>query len=353
MAEEKSILIIEDKRILKAVEFELKRNEIALCTEIKEFSDFEWLKKKFTLTGSFGFIRTGIKELVNKIGKPPAVIILEYKPAGLMSIDRTGLRLFYLLFLSSLSYHQVNNPEYKITGFLLIARPHNLMEVKTICEHPEKLISNLKVQNPKLQEIIKSYTTDTTRLKEEYIFEYTLVDQSYRFEDMARKIKKLIEEIKLGREKIIHKERAKKQTPIMDGDFEPAKVIFKISDEKYYVDGKIFDVAERPEEVEGFTDGKIYIKGYYINKTVSEVNMKLIKFLIEDLPKIRHIKPESEIKVNLQSAVVDGGTAMGLNMFLAKVPNFKNIIFEIKRSDYNKLMNSPGFISIKNKIRAY
>jgi len=41
MAEEKSILIIEDKRILKAVEFELKRNEIALCTEIKEFSDFE------------------------------------------------------------------------------------------------------------------------------------------------------------------------------------------------------------------------------------------------------------------------------------------------------------------------
>ena len=155
----------------------------------------------------------------------------------------------------------------------------------------------------------------------------------------------------LKRQSLLNLKKGKDQTGILTGKFDAAKVLYKISDLRLYMEGKIYNIENNPK-FDKYKENVVYILGYYVQSNMSEVNTKLEKFLLDDLPKIKQLTIDTELNISLEGhTIIDGGVAPALNILLSiKLKDFKNIRLTTSPVNYNKMENSPGFISLRKYI---
>ena len=136
---------------------------------------------------------------------------------------------------------------------------------------------------------------------------YLLMDQANDYISAAGRLETLLDKYIQKRKSLINLEKGKTQTEILSGEYDPAKILFKISDTRLYIDGKIFNTEGDPK-FEKYKENIIYIQGYYIQSTVAHVNKILEKFILVDYPKIKPISKDSEIHISLgDHTIIDGG----------------------------------------------
>lgn len=350
----KIVIITENKRLYQALSNVIKKKDCIIETGIPALCDLNLIKTQVKIYKNTAFLRKAYSDFVKINGSPPLSLVLDYRiELGLeKSIDPDKKKVFRTFLISSVIFTKSHNFKSGDTiNMILIGAPKDVREFEIFKDYPHIVFKTVRTTNQTINSFLDYYMKNPSETKKIFHFDYLVIDESNDVVEPAKKFEKILDKLREHKERIVYKEKVKGQTPIMEGMFEPAKIMYKISDARLYVDGEILNIENNPEYNE-YQPDIIYIVGYYVNSTLQEVNKKLERFLTDDLPKIRKVTPEEKIILSLNShTVIDGATTHALNTLLSyKLHEFKNIVIITSDDNYRKMENSPGFISLRKFI---
>ncbi len=355
MGSDKVILLTDNKRLYQALQPEIKKKNLTIENSIKDISDLNYIKSLINITKSTKFIREGFSKFIKENKSTPFATIIDYR----INIDKDNPRakatfpLCRTFLITAAILDKMPDLEYNKYNFILIGYPTDLKIFEIFHSYPHMIFKNLIKILPNLSKILNKYAENPEYTQSLFYFDYLIIDNvNNDITPALTKFEKIIN--KLNEKKIKEKnmERAKDQTPLMQGNFEPAKIMYKISNARVYIDGKIYNIENNPK-FNKYKENIIYIVGHFVNTTVKDVSQKLEKFIINDLPKIKKVTPDMPLYISVNShTIVDGATAPNLSVFLGtKLSQFKNIKILTSKDNLSKFEKSPGFITLKKYIQ--
>jgi hypothetical protein len=351
MEANKIIILTENKRLFHSISNVIKNNNCEISNDMPLLADMTLIKTQLKITQNTTFLRTAFFDFIKKYSQPPILTLLDYKietglPKEIDPDNKKILRTF-LLTLATYSKSEFFQNKHKL-NLIMIGTSKDLRELEIYKSYPHFAFKNIKTSNQIVNSILEFYANNPEETKKIFNFDYIIVDESQDVIKPTNEFERILKNILETREKTEIAEKSKGQTPIMHGNFEPAKIIYKISDAKIYIDGNFYDISDKTQ-FNDYKENIVYIVGHYVNPTISEVNKKIEKFLKEDLPKIKKIGPNEKIIFSLNShTIVDGSTSTALNtLFGFKFADYKNLAIITSKENYQKFLNSPGFISLK------
>lgn len=350
---QKVIVLTKNKRLRQALIQSIKKKGLEYESEIISLYDIDHITKMIKSTGNTRFLRNAFSDLIKENNGTPLCIIIDYLvDFGLSKeLDPDNMKLLRTFSISSIILANISNLLYNITNIVLIGSPGNLKELEIFKSNPHFVFKIAKTQNPGLNKILDEVLENPEKIKNVFTVNYLLMDQTNDYLSAASKLETLLDKYIQKRQSLINLKRSNSQAKLLTGEYDPAKILFKISDTQIYIAGETFDIDGNPE-FEKYKKNIIYIQGYYIQSTVARVNETLEKFILIDYPKIRQLSVDSEIHISLEDqAIIDGGIAPALNILLStKLKDFKDIHLITSPVNFTKIENSPGFISLRNYI---
>lgn len=353
MAIHKIILLTKHKRLYKSLRQTIKQKKLECETDITSLCDVDHIIKMIRITKNTLFIRDAYSDFIKKNNGTPLCIILDYKiDLGLSAdLDPDKMKLIRTFLIASVILNNMTGLQYNMTNIILIGSPVHLKQFELFKSNPNLIFTVIKTSNPKLNQLLDKTINNSEVARSLFYFNYLLIDEANDVISPARKLEIIIDKILVKKQSIINKEKTKHQTGLISGHYVPAKILYKISGVKLYLDGKLYDI-ENNHEFNKYENNVIYIIGHYVHNNVNEVNKKIEKFILDYLPKLRTLSLNTEINISLNShTIIDGGITPALNILLStKLKDFKNIRLITSPENFVKMEKSPGFISLKNYI---
>ncbi len=353
MSGQKVIILTRNKRLRQGLIQSIKLKGLEVESDIISLYDMDHITKMIKNTGNTGFLRNAFSDLIKENNGTPFCIILDYLvDFGLSKeLDPDNLKLLKTFSISSIILANISNLQYNTTNIVLIGSPENLKQLEIYKSDPHLVFKIAKTQNPGLNKMLEEVIENPKKIKNVFTVNYLLMDQTNDYLSAANKLETLLDKYIQKRLSLINLKKSKSQTEILTGEYDPAKILFKISDSQIYIDGETFNI-EGNSKFEKYKENIIYIQGYYIQSTVARVNETLEKFILVDYPKIRQLSIDSEINISLEEhTIIDGGITPALNFLLSmKLKDFKDIHLITSPVNFTKIENSPGFISLRDYI---
>lgn len=353
MENKKIIVLTVDKRLYKAILLSVKSKGLEVETKSSYLSDIEHIGKLLKLSKNTSFLRDEYSNFIKENNGTPLAVILDYKIDFELdpTLDPDKMKLLRTFIISSVILQNIANLAYSISNFILIGHPQYLKQFKLFKENPHLIFKLVRTTNPQINAMLDKNLNNPEYTKKIFSFDYILMDESNDVITASQKLELILDELLKKKQSIMNKEKTKDQTEIITGEQEPAKIIYKLSNSRLYMDGKLFNI-ENNNKFEQYRENIIYIAGYYTHLTVNLVNLKLLKLILEDLPKLKNISADAKLEISINShTVVDSGTTHALNIILTtKLSDYKNIKIITSPENFSKFEKSPGFISLRNYI---
>lgn len=353
MGGKKIILLTKNNRLNKALNQAVKSKNLTCEQEIKTLSNINHIKKMINITKNTLFIRDAYSEFIKNNNGTPIAIIIDYRVDFGLSpqLDPDNMKLVRTFLVSSAILGNMTNLSYNLTNVILIGIPSDLKQFESFRKAPHLLLEKVKTGNPHLNQLLDKVIADPEKAKRLFYIDYLLMDERNDVMAPAKKLESILDKLLEVKQSIMNQEKTKHQTSLMSGRYEAAKILFKLSNIRLFLDGKVYNI-ENNNKFDKYKENIIYIIGYYIHSNVSEVNKKLEDFILGQLPKLKKITVDTEINISLNShTIIDGGIAPALNLLLStKLKDFKNVRLLTSPTNFSKMEKSPGFISLKNYI---
>jgi len=299
------------------------------------------------------FLREAFSDFIKENNGTPLCIVLDYRiDFGLpKNLDPDHLKLLKTFIIASTILREKTDLKYNMMNLVLIGTPKDLKHLELFKNQPHLVYKLVRTNNEHVNKLIEQSLNNPERVKKILTIDYILIDETNDTISAAKRLGVILDRLLQKRQSLINEEKTKVQTKLITGDYDPAKILYKISDARVYIDGKIYNVENNPKFTK-YKENIIYVLGYYVQSTVNKVNAKLEKFILEDFPKIRKVTTDTEINISLNSfTIIDGSVTPSLNLLLStKLKGFKNINLLTSPVNFNKMENSPGFISLRNYI---
>ena len=353
MAGEKAIILTKDKRLLKALLQSVRKKKLEYEAESASLYNLEHISRMIKSIKNTSFIREAYSNFIKDNDGTPLCIILDYKiDFGLSKeLDPDNMKLLKTFVVSSVILTNKTNLAYNVTNIILIGSPQNLKQLELFKSNPHLVYKIVKTENPQVNQLLDEALGNPEQTKHLFTMDYLLMDETNDTISAANKLEVILDKLLRKKQSLLNLKKSKGQTELLTGKYEPAKLLYKISEARLYLDGKIYNI-ENNSKFDKYKENTIYIQGYYIHGNVNEVNEKIEKFVLDDLPKLRKISIDTEINISLNShTIIDGGIAPALNILLSiRLKDFKNIHLITSPVNFKKIEKSPGFISLRNYI---
>ncbi|MBU1077999.1 MAG: hypothetical protein KKH98_11945 [Spirochaetes bacterium] len=353
MAEKKCILLTKHKRLHTALSQAIKQKRLQCETEISSLSNIDHIARMIKLTKNTSFLRDAYSEFLKQNNSTPLCVILDYRiDFGLpIQMDPDQMKLVRTFLISSLIVNDMTDLEYNLTNMIFVGSPVHLKHFEKYKSEPESIFKGIETDTQKLNLLLEKIRNNREEARKYFYFDYLIIDERNDVFPAVKKLEEIIETIHINKQKLINKEKTKHQTEIISGQYDAAKVLYKLSAFRLYLEGKIYNIENNPK-FDKYEENIIYIIGHYVHNNCNEVNKKIEKFIIEYLPKLRKLSLDTDINISLNShTIIDGGVTHGLNILLStKLKDFKNIRLITSPVNYSKMERSPGFIFLKNYI---
>lgn len=347
------ILLTVNKRLYQALSQAIRSKKLDVETGFQALSDLDYIRKFLSRTKNTSFIREAYSSFIKKYSGTPLGIIIDFRIDLNLEpeLDPDRMKLMRTLLISGVILSNMTDLVYNLTNIICIGGPENLNQFKVFKEKPHLLFKLCKTSNPQINRLLEDKVNYPDKTMATFFFDYILIDEKNDIISASKKLELIIDNILARKQSLINREMTKNQTQILKGEHEPARIIFKISSQRMYMDGQIVNIEENAQFA-NYPENIIHVLGYYVSSTLSTVNEKIRRFILEDLPKIRKIDADTEIILHLgPEAVIDGSTTPSLNIFFSiTLRDFKNIHVVPSPENFGKMERSPGFISLKNYI---
>lgn len=353
MAGEKVIILTKNKRLLKALLRSIRENNLEYETETTSLYDMDHITRMVKITRNTLFIREAYSNYIKENNGTPLCIIMDYKiDFGLSKeLDPDNMKLLRTFVVSSVILTNTTSLAYNVTNITLIGSPRHLKQLELFKTDPFLLYKIVQTKNPQINQLLNQALENPEQTKHLFTMNYLLIDESNDTISAANKLEVILADLIKKKQSLLNWKKTRDQTVLISGKYEAAKLLYKISEARLFLDGKIYNIENNPK-FDKYKENSIYIQGYYIHSNVNEVNTKIEKFILDDLPKLRKISIDTEINIHLNShTIIDGGIGPALNILLSiKLKDFKNIHLITSPVNFKKIEKSPGFISLRNYI---
>ncbi len=353
MAGKKIILLTNHKRLHKALSQSIKKKGLQYENSISALCDIDHIFKLIKITKNTLFIRDAYSDFIKKNNGTPLCIVIDYKiDLGLpLNLDPDKMKLVRTFLISSVILGNMTNLHYNKTNIIFISSPDNHKQLEGFKADPSSLFKLIMTTQPQLNQLLQKFVDKPEEAKRLFYINYLFIDSRNDVFPAVERLENIIDKLLVRKQSMLNEEKAKGQTGLLSGTFEPAKVLFKLSDARLYLESKIYNI-ENNHKFDKYKENIIYIIGHYVHSNVNEVNQKLKSFILDGLPKLKKITADTEINISLNShSIIDGGITPALNILLSTtLKDYKNIRLITSPVNFSKMEKSPGFISLRNYI---
>jgi len=316
-------------------------------TENNSLASLEELKKKLNEDNNLSFLKKDIHSFIQQNGYP-FLIILDMKINTGLDSDHERVKvlktflLSYIIIMQSEQYKEIS------CNLLILADKNEYNNFKVNLKHPQNLLSILKTNDERLNNIIHEYRVNGEKFKTSFNILLTDAEQepSLIKSELILFINLIKSKEKLKNRQVQEKPAAAAGPKIEAAD--AADVVLR-SGTLFYKNG---DAPCAYDDVLNLSDREIYILGNFTSFTRLDVLRRIISLIRTGFGNEFNIKKMDSLILNIpEESVIDSTTPITIAQLLSKeLIEYKNIKIKTTPSHYEMMLQSKGFSMIQRSV---
>ena len=344
---DKIILIAESKNLATGIEQSLEKHKLTIATNYLNLFSLSIIRSQIKNAKGTGFLHDELRRFIQKEGYPYLIALDAHLKSGLSSEkDPDGLRIFKTLLLSLIIQSLGKGLESLKGHIIFLAKENDVENMKNLSRNPKVILDMVDTNEKAVKKIIDVYRNDLSLFGSK--FHIDVINADLPLDQIGKKIDGYLTEIE-NRENL--KKLKTEGAAIDTKEYEPARVLFKVNEKKYYEDGNLKEYQNT--DLKNLNDDELYVVGYWTNRTQLEVVKKIIRAVLLGITDDIQFDPEERLTINLTAGcTIDAATAASCAMLLSKeLVDFKDVIIKIHKENLLILKHSQGFSLIQKQVR--
>lgn len=310
-------------------------------------SSLTLLKQRMNEEGSLSFLKKDFLAFIRENGYP-FLIILDLKINSGLTADHDSSKLFKTLLLTYIIIMQSEQFRNMSCNMQLLADKKQYKEYNETYKNPCNLLSILKTNDEKLNNIIREYTVSDEKYKKNFNI---LITDARQDQSLIRSELILFINMIRAKEKLKVKLTKENETPASEPKIEAAQsadVVFRTGNTIY----KNGDAPCIYDHELNLSDNEIYILGNFTSYTRLEVIDRLLRLIRTGFGNEFNLKKADTVFLNIPgSSTIDSTTPITIAQLLSKeLQDYKNIKIKTTTPHYETMQKSKGFSMIQRSV---
>jgi hypothetical protein len=324
----------------------ITKHGMDIADDYSNLHSIDMIKKGIGQTGNTSFMRSELVRFIRETGFP-FLFIMDYKiDTGVgKQLDPDGMKLLRTLLISCIILARGAGFEKLRGNFLLLAEKNDLARARQIESDPLRILKILSTSDKIVNSFINELKSNSYHFNQLFYIRAMSTESSVN--DIHVVMDTMIKAIYARK----HLKRLKEtKASINTGDYEAAKVLYRLDDKKVYIDGEIKTV--KSGSMNQLESNQFYVMGHWVNKTLIETADKVIIAVRKGLGTEKVFAGDDAIIINLtDKCIVDSTLTPSLIQILTKdLGSFSNITINITESNNAVLSQAKGYNLLKKSL---
>lgn len=336
----KIIVITQNKEYEAIIEAIAAKHQL-MVEKDEQLHSLAAIVQKIESSKSTAFLRSALHAFIREHGIP-FLIVVDYPVGAATRTDAIVQKIFTTLLISFMIIARGSGLGNIKGNFFVNITNGDVQLFKNSIIHPEKFLASIKINDEKVNAIIKHYTDQ----KVFHTLFFIKPSSGSTKEALAQELSAYIDAVK-KRHALIEK-LLEKQKHIPARSKDAATVLVKISDDKIVMDHEI--VITRDNSYSKYTVGQIYVLGDWTNIHSRKVAGKVITAIKDGFADWK-LSSDDLVTIHLEEATVDHTTAATIAQIIFNdLRTFNNIKIYCSENNYKVLESAEGFSLIKKLV---
>ncbi|HSV95766.1 MAG TPA: hypothetical protein VLM75_02400 [Spirochaetota bacterium] len=338
----------ENKRASVSIRGALGRFGLEVESRFLNLSSIPMIKKILARTGNTAFIRTDLFRFIREEGAPFA-LVMDYE-AGLGADlgDTDGRKLLRTFLISYIILSRGKGFESLGANFLLLGTAQNMGEISKIEQNPLSVLDMISTRDTIVNSFVNDLRGDRQRFLRHFFIRGLNTDSPAggAADTVSKFIKSVNDRGRLADDAVVSTGLSSR-----DGDGPPAKLIYRIDEQRVWVDGDVLGV-DSGAQYAALRTGEFYLAGHYTNRNLREVDGKLKSAITRGVATVK-FEADSPIVINMKDGcVTDASTAASLaQMLVHDLGGFAGIRLTVNGENRKILEKSTGYTLLRDYLR--
>lgn len=344
---DQAIILSDYDNLIPQISGILAKINIGICSDNNSLSSLLKLKNKFNKEGNLSFLKKDILSFIETNGYP-FIIIIDMKINTGADSDHDNIKILKTIILSYLIIMQGEQYKNISCNLLILTNNKDYNHLKTIHKHPQNMLSMLKTNDERINNIIHEYTVNDEKFKRNFNILFTdaeedpslIKSEAVLFTNMIRSKEKLKNKITQGKNESMAGPKIH-AADSADVVLRVGKVIFKNGESQ----------TDYNEEL-NLDENEVYILGNFTSYTRLEVIEKLLHLIKKGFGNELNFKKGDSLIVNIpEGSIIDSTTSITLAQIISKeLAEYKNIKIKTTPLHYQMMQQSHGFSMIQRSV---
>ncbi len=344
----KVILISDNKRASASIRGALGRHGLEVESRLLNLSSIPMIKKILARTGNTAFIRSDLFRFIREEGAPFALMMDYEAGLGPELGDTDGRKLLRTFLVSYIIFSRGKGFESLRGNFLLLGTARNMEDIVKIEQNPLSVLDMISTRDS----IVNSFVNDLRGDRQKFLRHFYIrgLNTEAPAGEAADTVGKFVQSVN-ERTRLAEAAPGRADPPPRDGGGTAAQLVYRIDEERVWVDGDVLGV-DSGTGYEALKTGEFYLAGHYTNRNLREVDGKLKSAITRGVATVK-FDADSPIVINLQEGcVTDASTAASLAQMLAHdLGGFTGIRLAVNGENRRILEKSSGYNLLKQYLR--
>jgi len=317
-----------------------------IADDYSSLHSIDRIKEAIGQTGNTSFMRSELVRFIREAGFP-FLFIMDYRiDTGVeKTLDPDRMKLLRTLLISCIILARGAGFEKLRGNFLLLAEKEDLARARQIESDPLRILKILSTSDKIVNSFIEELKGDRHRFNQ--LFFIRALNTGSSVNDIHVIMEAMIKAIQARK----HLSRTKETKAVINsGEYEAAKVLYRLDDEKVYIDGEIKSV--KSGSMNQLERNQFYLTGHWVNKNLIETTNKVIHAVRNGLGREKTFSENEAIIINLtDKCVVDSTLTPSLIQLLTiDLGSFSNITINVTESNNAVLSQAKGYNLLKKSL---
>lgn len=344
------IIITEKRNHLQAFKDFAAENGIMIPEPGDNISSTSYLREKTAETGSLSWIRKELLDYIKTRGFP-LMIISDIRLNSGLDHDSDHLKVLRTILLSYILISQIEAYSDITCNLFLLADSSDYSSFSSEVQEPQLLLSNIKTNDERVNELIWQMKTDTQRFNRSFNIYICNCDSSIlRIKSELNTFLNMIKAKDKLRGKLKKTETPAQMTP-ENSSAEPADIVFRLGD-SYYVNGEQLAMYKPGREL---NEGEIYLLGNFTSYTRVVVIERLLKLIKSGPSQGYSFRKNPDIVIHIpDDSVIDITAPITLAQLMSKeLADFRNLRIKTSVGKSKIMQQSKGYSMIQKNLVLY
>ena len=347
---DKTLILTDYIDLLPLVTGTLSAINLVQYSENNSLSSLTLLKNRLKEEGNLSFLKKDILNFIQQNGYP-FIILIDMNINSGVGTDHENNKVLKTLLLSYIIIMQSEQYKNISCNIIILTDNKEYCQFKTKHKQPQDLLSILRTNDDRLNNIIHEYTVNSEKFKKNFNI---LVTDAQQEPTLIKSELILFINMIRAKEKFKNKTASGTPEPVAGPKINAARAADVVlrSGTIFFKNGE--EPAVYNEEL-NLNDKEVYILGNLTSYTRLDVIKKLLNLLKNGFGDEVNFKKGDNLILNIpDESIIDSTTPITLAQLISKeLTDYKNIRIKTSASHYQLMQQSKGFSMIQRNVIIY